>query len=156
MSQKRIDQVRSDRGFKIFDLIIYGTIAVFVAALFIAVFVTRNSQPLSGFRVYLQNELIYEYDFEKAESKIYVSDRISENAAEEGKLLVTVHTGGGFNKIEINLVGKEVRVTDSDCGKRDCVYTPAITDGGGIIFCSPHRLKIEPYGFDYDGGNIII
>jgi len=43
MSLKKIQQVKKDKGFKIFDLIIYGIIILTVAVLFIAIFATRNT-----------------------------------------------------------------------------------------------------------------
>ena len=51
MSLKKVAEVKKDRGFKIWDLIIYGTVLLLAAALFIAVFATRNTDPLSGVRI---------------------------------------------------------------------------------------------------------
>ena len=52
MSLKKIEQVKEDKGFRLFDLIIYGIIVLTVAALFIAVFATRNTDTLTGVRIY--------------------------------------------------------------------------------------------------------
>ena len=54
MSLKKIEQVKKDKGFKLFDLIIYGVVAVLVAVLFIVVFTTRDASPLTGVRIYLR------------------------------------------------------------------------------------------------------
>ena len=64
MSLKKVEQVKADKGFKIWDLIIYGAIAVIVAVLFITLFAVRDTSPLKGIRVVLGNEVVYEYDFE--------------------------------------------------------------------------------------------
>ena len=42
MSLKKVEQVKADKGFKIWDLIIYGVIAVTVAVLFIVIFATKD------------------------------------------------------------------------------------------------------------------
>ena len=63
MSLKKIEQVKKDKGFKIFDLIIYGVIIITVAVLFIVVFTTRNTDPLTGIKVYVNSEIVFEYEF---------------------------------------------------------------------------------------------
>ena len=64
MSLKKVEQVKVDKGFKIWDLLIYGLVAVIVAVLFIVVFVTRDESPLTGVRVFVQGEVVFEYEFD--------------------------------------------------------------------------------------------
>ena len=45
MSLKKIEQVKKDKGFRLFDLIIYGVIVLTVAVLFIVIFTTRDTDP---------------------------------------------------------------------------------------------------------------
>ncbi|MCM1236817.1 MAG: NusG domain II-containing protein [Ruminococcus flavefaciens] len=154
MSLKKVGQVKADKGFKIWDLVVYGVIAVLVVALFIVVFTTRDTSPLSGVRISVKNEVVYEYDFGKGEisKNGEYAEVLSENSE---KLILKITAGGGYNVVEIDK-GGAVKVTEADCGKGDCVFTPQIKDNGGIIYCSPHGLKIVPYDFDIDGGNIIM
>lgn len=153
MSLKKIEQVKADKGFKIADLFIYGAVLVLVVALFIAVFLIRDNSPLTGIRIYVANRVVYEYDFSEGQiSCDYACVQVEEGA---GKLTLTISANGGYNSVEIDKSGK-VKVTSADCGKRDCVYTPALSDKSGIIYCSPHQLKIVPYDYDLDGGTIIM
>ena len=50
MSLKKIEQVKADKGFKIFDLIVYAVIIVSVAVAFTVLFTVRDDSPLSGIR----------------------------------------------------------------------------------------------------------
>lgn len=151
MSLKKVGEVKKDRGFRLFDLIVYGVIVLFVAVTFIVVFTTRDVNPLGGIRVYADDKTVFEYDFKS--EPVYDKEKV-ELAEDNGNLILTVRAGGGYNKIVIDKDKKTVKVTDADCGKKDCVYTPAIKNNSGIIYCSPHRLRIVPYNFDPDNGKI--
>lgn len=153
MSLEKVRQVRADRGFRILDLAIYGAVLLLTASLFLCVLLLRDNSPLTGIKIYIADEAVYEYDFTAGEVS-RSSSRVSV-AEEGGAIVVTVFAGGGYNTVEIDRSGT-VRVTEADCGKRDCVYTPVLKDNGGIIYCSPHKLKIIPYEYDIDGGTIIM
>ncbi|MDE5729708.1 MAG: NusG domain II-containing protein [Clostridia bacterium] len=197
MSLKKVTQVKADKGFKIWDLIIYGAVALIIAVIFTAVFVTRDASPLKGVKIYTDEVLVFEYNFTDGEYKNYspqtvviiekplavqsvgshvilhdpsviqskdpvvilhdppVILRLAEESPAENSLKIKVTANGGYNVIEIDKAERSVKVTEADCGKRDCVYTAAITDNSGMIYCSPHKLRILPYDFD-SGDNIII
>ncbi len=57
MSLKKVKEVKKDKGFKLFDLIIYGVIAVFVAVLFTVIFTTQNKTPIAGVRICVAAEV---------------------------------------------------------------------------------------------------
>lgn len=147
MSLKKVKKVKEDRGFKPADLIIYGLIAVLVAALFIAVFASRDTSPLSGVRVYAGGDVVFEYDFNSKEYKAH-GDNVTVTDGEVLKVRVDIN--GGYNIIEINPSARTAKVAEADCRGQDCVHTPAITDNSGIIYCSPHGLKIEPFDAEHD------
>ena len=147
MSLKKINEVKADRGFKIFDLIIYGAVLAVAAALFLAVFLTRDNSPLAGIRITVAEQTVYEYDFKEGEISCDCSLVEKEDKGEI--IVLTVRAGNGYNTVEINKSGS-VKVTSADCGKRDCVYTAAITNSSGMIYCSPHKLRILPYDFEAD------
>ncbi len=69
MSLKKVSQVKADKGFKIWDLIVYGAIVIIIAVIFIAVFVTKDAGPLKGIRIYSAENLVFEYDFTSGEYK---------------------------------------------------------------------------------------
>lgn len=152
MSKTTLENIKKDKGFKIFDLAVYGVIVLIIAVTFIAVFATKDSSPLKGVCVYLNEAVVFEYDFEndsyeKAEGyDIEVSDKGE-------SLQIKISVKEGYNLIEIDKKGS-VRIKEADCHGRDCVYSPAITDSNGIIFCSPHLLKITPS--NYDDSKVII
>lgn len=156
MAIKKVEQVKADKGFRIWDLIIYGVIIVLVATLFIVVFGTRDKSPFKGVRVVLANEVIYEYDFENGK-EVSRNSKYVETVEDDGESFVLKVSVGedGFNYIRIDKSGS-VKMTDANCGKRDCVYMGEMKDNNSLIYCSPHRLKIIPYDFDVDDGDIIM
>ena len=154
MSLKKVNEVKKDRGFKLLDLIIYISLALTAAALFIAIALTGEKTPLEGVIFQLSGETVYEYSFKDGElhrdkGSVFVLDD------NEEFILLEVKSGNGYNRVKIDKAG-EVRVTGADCGKGDCMYSAPIKDGGGMIYCSPHRLKIIPFGFDPDDGKLTI
>lgn len=154
MSLKKIEQVKKDKGFKVLDLIVYGVLAAAVVALFIGIFLLRDNRNLSGIRVTANGVPVFEYSFDGDEYSVLKDGFIADLSDSEVKLTVTVKSDYGYNKIEINKTGRSVQITDADCLGGDCVVTPPIKDNGGIIYCSPHRLKIEPLNIEKDDGII--
>lgn len=159
MSLKKVTEVKADKGFKIRDLAVYGAVILIIAVIFIAVFVTRDTSPLKGVKIYTDEVLVFEYNFTNGEYKNYAPQSVilsdSEESPAENSLKIKITANGGYNVVEINIKERAVKVTEADCGKRDCVYTAAITNSSGMIYCSPHKLRILPYDFEADD-NIII
>ncbi len=155
MSLKKVEQVKVDKGFKIWDLIIYGVIAVTVAVLFIVIFATKDESPLTGVRVFVEGQAVFEYGFDGG--AVYSDTVTAENVKEDDNgLTVTVNVADGVNVIYINKSAKTVKVTEADCNGKQCVYFPAIDDNNKIIYCNTHRLRIEPLSRDYDDPNLIM
>lgn len=154
MSLKKVTEVKADKGFKIRDLAVYGAVILIIAVIFIAVFVTRDTSPLKGVKIYTDEVLVFEYNFTNGEYKNSSLETVTVTPA-ENSLKIKITANGGYNVVEINIKERAVKVTEADCGKRDCVYTAAITNSSGMIYCSPHKLRILPYDFEADD-NIII
>lgn len=152
MSLKKVEAVKKDKGFKIFDLIVYGVIIALAVILFVVVFTTKDTSALSGVRIYSKGEAVFEYNFGTFEYK-KLSDSVTVEVEEaDGAVTVKVITSDGYNTIRIDKSGK-VKVTEADCKNKDCMYIPEITDNSGIIYCSPHGLRVVPYNFDPDPDN---
>lgn len=152
MSLKKVDAVKADKGFKIFDLIIYGGVIALAVILFTVLFVTKSNDQVNGFRIYLNNTVVYEYSFNSGEK---FRDKCVQTVEDNEKLVITVSADGGeFNTVEIGKDGY-VKMINANCGKKDCVYTPELSVSG-IIYCPPHALRIVPLNLDEDDGNIII
>lgn len=99
MSLKKIEQTKKDRWFRIFDLIIYGVIIISVAVLFIVMFTTQDKSKLTGVKILLKSETVFEYEFGKECRKL--SDKVE--VKEEGvSLTVTVRDGDNFNEVYID------------------------------------------------------
>ena len=161
MSLKKVEQVKKDRGFKLFDLIIYGAVAALVVALFLGVFLTRDTSPLSGIRIYYDNTVIYEYVFEESEGgangETLRADCVEDVKSEGDGVTLKISVEGGYNTVLINTAARTAEVIDADCSnRRDCVYSPALSDNSSFICCVPHKLKIEPLGYNPDDGTIIM
>lgn len=158
MSLKKVGETKKDRGFKIWDLLVYGIVAVIIAVMFIVVFAAKDTSPLQSVCVYIDNNPVFEYDFVNGESTILKNDGCVEIIADsDEKLTLKFYFGNrGYNTVEIDKVSVSVTVTDADCGSKDCTYMRDIVDNSGIIYCSPHRLKIVPGGYDPDNGIIIM
>ncbi|MCD7729215.1 MAG: NusG domain II-containing protein [Clostridia bacterium] len=153
MSLKKIEQIKTNKFFRVWDLVIYAVIAVVIVVLFLSVFLSSDSSPLSGIEVYYDNEIIFTYLFESDSYDIISESNIS---VEEGEDVLTVYFttdgGDGHNTIVIDKSAVTVTVTEADCSNRkDCVYTAAIKDNGGVIACTPHKLKIMPMDYSDDG-----
>lgn len=154
MSLKKVEQVKKDKGFRIFDLIIYGAIAVIVAVLFIVIFTTRNTDPLTGVKVSVKAQVVLEYEFE-GELKTY-SDVLIVKEDDKG-ITVTIRTGKeGINILYIDKVKRSAKMTEANCNGGDCKHFPDMNDKSKYIYCSPHGVKVEPLYKDYDNPNIII
>ena len=155
MSLKKVEQVKADKGFKLPDIIVYVVVLALVAVLFVVIFVTRDDSPLKGIRIYVKNEIVYEYDFKEGQRALNgaYTQIIGQD---DNAIILRITTGDGdYNIVRIDKKGS-VKVTEANCGKNDCVYTPELKDSGGMIYCSPHRMKIVPFDFDIDDGTIII
>ncbi len=152
MSFKKVEEVKRDRAFKPLDLIIYSAVAVILVAVFLSVFLTKSDKPFSGIEVYSGGELKYTYAFDGGGN---ISGEGVEEEITDGIVSVRVTCVKGYNVIKIDVAARSVRVEEADCKGKDCVYTPAIVDSDGVIYCSPHGLKIIPLGRGDDGTIIV-
>lgn len=157
MSLKKIEQVKQDRGFKLFDLIIYGLVLLAVAALFIAVFATRDKSPVTGIKIYIRAEAVFEYSFGSAVPSGETLDKRVETKEDENGVTVTVRADEKhLNVIYIDKAKKTAKMTEANCKGGQCKYFPAIDDNNKYIYCDPHGVKVEPLSRDWDNPNIII
>lgn len=152
MSLKKVEQVKSDKGFKIFDLIVYGVVVAIVAVLFLTVFLTSDTDPLTGVKISVKGEAVFIYDFSAEEPTCKDGVEWKEDG---GKLTVTVRTEDGYNVIYIDKNEKSVKMTDADCKGRQCLYFGTMKDNSKVMYCNPHSLKIEPLFINHDKPNVI-
>jgi hypothetical protein len=151
MSLKKLQQVKEDKGFKIFDLIVYALVVVLIVVLFTVFVFTKDSQPLEGVGIYVKNEQIFTYIFADDEYSIK-SESVTILSNDDNKMVVRIVTGEdgeGYNDVEINKSGVWVKVIDANCSplSKDCVRTAKISDNQWCIYCLPHALSVMPYGY---------
>ena len=152
MALKKIEQVKKDRGFKLFDIIIYGAIILIVVVLFIVLFTTRDSSSLTGIRITVKAEIVFEYEFG---STPQYSDIVT--VEEDGKgITVTIETDGDKNVVFIDKDKKTAKMIEANCKGKQCIYFAEMNDNSDFIYCSPHGLKVEPLIQDLDSPNIKI
>ena len=165
MSLKKVEQIKQDKGFKFFDIIVYAVIIALVAILFIVTFAKRNTEPLRGVRIKLYGTAVFECNFEDGSYGALTEDGSVEITDPQGGVQrVTVHSENGYNVVEINYAARTVKVVEADCKTHDCIYStlkPTLIISGNDslpIYCNPHAMLIEPldYAPDYDNPDIII
>lgn len=159
MAIKKIEQIKKSKWFRVWDLIVYGVLAVVIAALFLIVFLTKDGSAPNGFKISCDGRVVFTYSFTDDGYEILsvVNIVVEEESAE--RLLLTFYTddGKGYNEIEVDKAERTVKVTDANCSThKDCAYTPAIKDGSSAIVCPPHGMLIQPLGAASDDGDIII
>ena len=138
---KKIEQVKQDRGFKLFDIIIYGAVIVIVAVLFIVVFTTRNTDPLTGVKVTYKAQVVFEYEFDGGIKK---QSELVEVKEDDKGITLTIRSNNDYNVIYINKSAKTVKMKDANCRSKQCLYYSEIKNNSGYIICDPHGIKIEP------------
>ena len=141
MSLKKVEQIKKDKGFRLFDLIIYGVVLAVAVITFIVVFTTRNTDPLTGVKIFVNAEEVFAYEFGGPDPE--ESDWVS---VDDNGITITIRTANnGLNKVYINKSAKTVKMTEANCKGKDCVlYTSEMRNNSDIIFCPPHGVKIEP------------
>lgn len=147
MSLKKIEQLKADRGFLIWDLVIYGAVAVIIAVLFIVAFTAFDTDPLHGIKISvgsktsLKYEVIFEYEF-GGEAKV-LSDTVSIEEDGNGITVTVKAENGDLNVLYIDKSAKSVKMINANCKGKDCMLLP-INDNSGSITCNSHGLKVEP------------
>lgn len=146
MSLEAIEAVKKDKIFKKGDIVVYSLILlVLLIALFSVIFGIKTDE-LSGFEIYYDNEKVYSYSFSTESGNVY-SDVVTIVSEDTAGITIRFEKEGAFNEIYADKKEKSVRVVDANCSSgKDCVNTGALNNGGKIIVCVPHRLKILPVG----------
>ena len=147
MALKKIEQVKKDRGFKLFDIIIYGAVLVLVAVLFIVLFVARDTSSLDGIKISVKAQVVFEYEF-GGEPQSFTDAVTVEKG--DGGITVTIEIDGDKNVVFIDTSKKTAKMVEANCRGKHCMYFAAMDDNSDFIYCSPHGLKVEPLTEDLD------
>lgn len=148
------DNVKKRKPFVIYDIVVYAAIVIVSVAFFLGIIVFPANDIAGGFKIVVDEKEIFVFYYADCRYEIKDFDgQITVNLTDgEKKFTVNVlfFESGEHNTLSVNAEEKTVEVVDADCSARkDCVYTPAIKNGSGAIYCMPHKLKILPLRTDY-------
>lgn len=140
---KNARRVREGKLFRIADLLIYGAVLLFVAALFLTAALLNRGQA-QGFRVEVHGETVYTHTFgsggEVAEGW---EDRITFSREGELLLIAIEASEDAWNLLAVDDAAGTAVMRDANCSRRkDCTAMRAIGSGGSVIVCIPHALRV--------------
>lgn len=157
MSLKKVEQVRAEKGFKVWDLVVYAAVIILIVVLFVVFVFARDASPVDVITVSAgfagEQRTVCTYTF-ATRSFVYDESAITVNSRTEDAIELTFHAeNGGHNVILIDIANASVSVTSADCPSLDCVHTPAITSNSSLpIICSNHQMIVQT---DYISGSVI-
>lgn len=139
--------VRENKPFAVWDLLVYAVIAALLVVLFLVfvVFDVFGTDSARGIRVQVNDEIVYTYVFGDGGTVAQGWEDRVEERTDGSLLLVRITTDDGWNEIAIDEEGQTAVMRDADCSlRKDCTAMRAIGDGGSVITCIPHGLKVLP------------
>lgn len=140
----RAHQIRKNKPFALGDVVVYACLAVVIALLFV-LFLGRTQNATQGVKVEIRGEEVYRYEFGIGGSVVEGVSASIEESREDNTLYIRIKTEYGYNVICIDDEQKLVWMFDADCSRRkDCTHMFALGDGGEVILCLPHFLRIVP------------
>lgn len=153
MSLKKLDEVKQNKWFRAWDIIIYAVILIAAVALILAFTLGGDRSEVEGFYVAYKGERVLSFDFSEDSPKVLDGNRITVSAQGNVFTIRFETEDGGYNIIEADAENKTVRVTESNCSlHKDCTYTaPIKSNSSPSIVCTPHSLVIVPLKFEDSG-----
>ena len=146
--KKQVLQLKEQKPFKLFDVILYAVIAVFIVGLFVAFFQKTDSNFV-GVDVNLDGEVIMNYRFEN--DVIKVGDKWKDKilVSYDGDLIIVKFVfGKDYNVLEIDKAKKCAKMIEANCSyHKECVNNfPVIDSADKFTICAPHKLQIRGVG----------
>ena len=139
MSLKKISEEKQNKFFRKKDLIIYILVAVAVAAVFLAVFLSEDKDAPENIRIIYADEVIFTMTI--GEEGTILSDVVTREKTYFG-YRITVTTEYGSNVFDVNVKEKTVSVESADCEGGDCRRMKIYKRSDSIV-CLPHLLRVE-------------
>ncbi len=145
----KIVGVKNSLPFKHWDLLIYSLTIILIVLLFVFLVILPKNVNSTGFEVFVNGKVAFSFDYAKYSYQIDGEfNSMVEVENEENGFSFKLYSDKEkthFNVIFVNTTNKSVKMTDSNCFSKDCVYSPAISDKG-VILCAPHGMKVVPIG----------
>lgn len=149
----KLQNVRTEKPFKVADIVIYGAVVLVIVVLFSAFF-GQEKQAFSvviaedmetGEQLFYYNVVRKEYIFNANNTNGWQLSVQTDSSQVVVTLSRTIDGQQHFNTFCITTgFSPSVKMTDSLCGfHQDCVVSfGAVTQQGGAIVCSPNRLRL--------------
>ena len=143
LKKEVVQFIKSNKPFRIYDIIVYAGVLIVLLALFLA-FLLPSGASSNGFEVLLGGERVLSYEYSSDNLTVLEKFNNSVTINDDGSITIYTSTDkSAFNTISINKEEKTVKVIDANCSiKKDCVHTPELKGESGAIICLPHGLKI--------------
>lgn len=144
MKNSLYEKIKEKRLTEPHDIFMYICVVIILISFFLGIFLNK-SQRLEGFKIETNNQVVFEFDFDKNTYNI-TNGYESFIIVNENSITVFVdQEKTEFNIVSFDVENKTVCVLDSTCSStKDCVKSPKITNDKGVIICSPHKLKVLP------------
>lgn len=150
MSIKKIEQTKSNKFFRLLDIVVYGVALAVTVVLFFMFVIMPDASSLRDTAAVVEitskGEVVFLFDFGSGDYEILgEGERVSVSAA--AAVSVTVYEDAdkrGYNIITFDMSGGgRVTAADANCSLRhDCTYME-ITESGSSIVCVPHDLIVS-------------
>lgn len=162
MSLERVDKVKAERGFRIWDLAVYGVIAALIVLFFCLFVFWADKSQLTGVKISctqsFDTKTVFTYDFRKDEYRLLDGEHIAVTENNSRTLTLTYYADGEktqYNRIVIDKEGRSVWVESANCPNQQCVHFGKMTNSNQFISCSPHGyMVIEPQNYEVSGSQI--
>ncbi len=139
--------VKNRKIFQKRDVFVYSALILLIVALFLSLTVF-NKKNSNGFKVSVSGNTvvthIYGQGFNVSQD---FSSNVTITSIDDG-YSIRIDFEDGFNLILVNESDNSVKMEDSDCPSKNCVYMQTVTDAGAI-YCAPRELKIVPLTDEY-------
>ncbi len=144
MSRKTIENIKTNKPFMWWDILVYVLLALLVVGLFWGIVWSKDNDKITAVEIVQNDIVILTYDFATDEMKTYSSFVKVDTTSHGYMVTVTNQDGKGFNKMAINIYEKSVDVVDANCSRsKECMHTRPITHNTDSIICMPHSLIIR-------------
>lgn len=163
MSLKKIEQVRSDKGFKIFDLIVYAVVLVAIAVMFAVFVFASDDSAIRAIRIsYIgdgESRTVFTYDFDADRWENFSEVNIEVAEEDDGRILLFFYVDESkseYNEIIVDKTERSVWVEDANCRNKTCMNFGKLRYNNQAISCSPHGyMVIEPLDYKVSGSVIV-
>lgn len=160
MSLKETKQVRNNKFFSRWDLIVYAVLLLAVV-LSVSLLLVYTSEPsrIDYLEIRSDGDRIAVYDFESRALQAETGKESLFSTETQGdETRIFIYTAeGGFNLLTVDNAERTADMSDADCSAgKDCTLMH-IRRAGQTIVCVPHGLVIEGKTVSEDaGGEIVI